>query len=102
MSPTRFGCLAGLFLTAGLMGCNREAGKSGPPPGNDRRADSIDSFRGSKAGDEREVGGIRLCWCPPGRFLMASPPDEPERRTDEAQVDVTMTEGFWMAKYEVT
>jgi formylglycine-generating enzyme required for sulfatase activity len=61
-----------------------------------------DSFLGSKAGDEREVAGIKLCWCPPGRFLMGSPPNEPERRPDEDQVVVTLTTGFWMGKYEAT
>jgi formylglycine-generating enzyme required for sulfatase activity len=60
------------------------------------------SFRGSKAGDTREVAGVKLCWCPPGRFRMGSPSDEPERRPDEAQVEVTLTKGFWMGKYEVT
>jgi Sulfatase-modifying factor enzyme 1 len=39
---------------------------------------------------------------PPGRFRMGSPPDEPERRSDEAQVDVTLTKGFWLGKYEAT
>jgi formylglycine-generating enzyme required for sulfatase activity len=33
---------------------------------------------------------------------MGSPPDEPERRPGEDQVEVTLTEGFWMGKYEVT
>jgi len=33
---------------------------------------------------------------------MGSPPDEPERNADEAQVEVTLTKGFWMGKYEVT
>jgi formylglycine-generating enzyme required for sulfatase activity len=33
---------------------------------------------------------------------MGSPPNEPERRPDEGQVDVTLTKGFWMAKFEVT
>jgi formylglycine-generating enzyme required for sulfatase activity len=33
---------------------------------------------------------------------MGSPPGEPERRSDEAQVEVTLTKGFWMCKYEVT
>src|SRR3954451_13928424 len=61
-----------------------------------------DAFVGSKAGDEREVGGVKLCWCPPGRFLMGSPPGEPERRPDETQVEVTLTRGFWMGKNEVT
>jgi formylglycine-generating enzyme len=60
------------------------------------------SFLGVKAGDEREVGGVKLCWCPPGRFIMGSPPGEPERRLDETQVEVTLTRGFWIGKYEVT
>lgn len=61
-----------------------------------------DSFSGSKAGEERAVRSVKVCWCPPGRFRMGSPPDEPEHRPDEAQVEVTLTRGFWMGKYEVT
>lgn len=45
---------------------------------------------------------ITLCWCPAGRFVMGSPPDEPERRPGEDQVDVVLTQGFWTAKYEAT
>jgi formylglycine-generating enzyme required for sulfatase activity len=33
---------------------------------------------------------------------MGSPLDEPGRRDDEAQVDVTFSSGFWIGKYEVT
>ena len=33
---------------------------------------------------------------------MGSPRDEPDHRPDEAQVEVTLTKGFWMGKYEVT
>lgn len=60
------------------------------------------SFAGAKAGDERRVAGVRLCWCPPGRFTMGSPPGEPERRPGEDQVEVRLTQGFWAGKYEVT
>lgn len=60
------------------------------------------AFDGSKPGQERTVAGIPFCWCPPGRFLMGSPPSEPERRPGEDQVEVTLTRGFWMAKYETT
>jgi formylglycine-generating enzyme required for sulfatase activity len=67
-----------------------------------RRSTNLDSFQGAKAGDAREIGGVQLVWCPPGRFRMGSPPDEVERRYDETQVDVTLTKGFWMGKYEVT
>lgn len=33
---------------------------------------------------------------------MGSPPEEPERRDDEGPVNVSITRGFWIGKYEVT
>lgn len=60
------------------------------------------SFCGSRPGQERVVVGMKLCWCPPGRFMMGSPSTEPDRRPGEDQVEVTLTKGFWTAKYEVT
>ena len=65
------------------------------------RAQTPGSFSGRSAGNERDVDGIKLCWCPAGRFTMGSPRREPERRPGEDQVEVTLTRGFWMAKYEV-
>jgi formylglycine-generating enzyme required for sulfatase activity len=61
-----------------------------------------DELDGTRAGAERTIAGIKLCWCPPGQFTMGSPPDEPERRPGETQVEVTLTRGFWVGKYEVT
>ena len=46
--------------------------------------------------------GIEMIWCPPGTFLMGSPAGEPERRDDEIQHEVTLTQGFWLGKYPVT
>jgi peptidyl-prolyl cis-trans isomerase A (cyclophilin A) len=94
--------MAGLCLMVGLTGCQREPATSVPPAVDGPFPIRADPFFGSKGGDEREVADVKLCWCPPGRFLMGSPPDEPERRPDEAQVEVTLTKGFWMGKYEVT
>lgn len=65
-------------------------------------ATAPDSFAGAQPGDEREVAGIKLCWCPPGRFVMGSPRSEPERRPGEDQVAVTLTRGFWIAKFEAS
>lgn len=86
MRPLACGVLAGLLLAA----------LSGHPAQGAAPASS------PRAGDERTIGGVRLCWCPPGTFRMGSPPDEPGRRADEAQVDVTLSTGFWTGKYEVT
>lgn len=95
------GQLLGLLIIVGMTGC-----QSAPPTKDLAAVDGssltpADSFVGSSAGDAREVDGIKLCWCPPGRFRMGSPPDELERRPDERQVDVTLTRGFWIGKYEV-
>jgi formylglycine-generating enzyme required for sulfatase activity len=62
----------------------------------------LSDYDGVRAGDGRRIAGIELSWCPPGSFTMGSPADEPERRPDERQVQVTLTRGFWIAKYEAT
>ena len=46
-----------------------------PHPAFRTRHSPPSAFRGSKPGDEREVAGVKLCWCPPGKFIMGSPPD---------------------------
>jgi len=102
MSRTGCGWWAGFLLTVGLAGCQGDAARNAPPKSDDLPPAPADAFVGSKGGDEREVAGIKLCWCPPGKFTMGSPADEPERRPDESQVEVTLTRGFWMGKYEVT
>lgn len=44
----------------------------------------------------------RFRWCPPGRFMMGSPPNETERWKDETFHPVTLTCGFWMLETPVT
>jgi formylglycine-generating enzyme required for sulfatase activity len=39
----------------------------------------------------------RFRWIAPGRFLMGSPENEPERLDNEAQHPVTLTQGYWLA-----
>ena len=39
----------------------------------------------------------RMRWIPPGRFMMGSPKDEPERLEDEGpQHEVTISKGYWL------
>jgi formylglycine-generating enzyme len=56
----------------------------------------------TEAGDACEVAGLELRWCPAGRFRMGSPTDEVGRRGDEGPVEVTLSQGFWIGKFEVT
>src|SRR5258708_5503266 len=90
-----------LLLVFALIGCQRDAATIVSPP-RDESPSRVDPFAGSKAGDARDVAGVKLCWCQAGKFLMGSPPGEPLRRPDENQVEVTLTKGFWTAKYETT
>ena len=61
-------------------------------------------FLGQKAGETRSDNGLKmiLAWCPPGNFTMGSPQSEKDRGADEDQVQVTLTNGFWLGQTEVT
>ncbi len=89
-------CLKLLLLSAGMLGGMLVS----PSIANEPNA--AHAFDGDRAGAEREIVGIALCWCPPGTFLMGSPVTEPERQPGENQVEVTLTKGFWIAKFEAT
>ena len=45
--------------------------------------------------------GMKFCWCPPGKFSMGSSPTEKEHNW-EREVDVTLTQGFWLGTFLVT
>jgi sulfatase modifying factor 1 len=85
-------CL-GVAVAAGLL--NRSLGYAGD-------ADGARYVPDMKDGVAHQAGRVQLVWCPSGRFLMGSPPNEPERRADEAQTEVRLTQGFWVGKYPVT
>jgi formylglycine-generating enzyme required for sulfatase activity len=46
--------------------------------------------------------GMAFVYIPAGRFTMGSPEDEPGRKKDEKQFEVTLTKGFYMQTTEVT
>jgi formylglycine-generating enzyme required for sulfatase activity len=90
-----------LAVSLSLLGACRQ--EESPALGRvDAVLASRSPFDGSSAGEERDIIGVKVCWCPPGTFTMGSPVDEPERRPGETQREVTLTKGFWMAKYELT
>jgi formylglycine-generating enzyme required for sulfatase activity len=45
---------------------------------------------------------LEMIWVEPGTFAMGSPWSEPDRLSDETQHEVTLTKGYWLAKYELT
>ena len=54
------------------------------------------------AGETRTFDGMEFQWCPPGTFMMGSPDLEAGRSSDEPQHQVTISQGFWLGKHEVT
>jgi hypothetical protein len=84
----------GLTAIAVLILSNPALGQSGAGIGQQRKIQETNSFAGAKAGSAIAVGGVKLCWCPAGRFQMGSPPGEAGRRDDEAQVELTSSNGF--------
>ena len=45
---------------------------------------------------------LEMIWVEPGSFTMGSPVGEAGRGTDENETQVTLTQGFYLGKYEVT
>ena len=45
---------------------------------------------------------LEMIWVEPGTFTMGSPTSEAGRSTNETQHEVTLTQGFYLGKYEVT
>jgi formylglycine-generating enzyme required for sulfatase activity len=101
ISPNRRRFLTEVTSAAVGMAVARSAAQT-TSSGSMAKSEQTGAFRGVKAGEERELEQTRLCWCPPGRFLMGSPHNEPGRRADEEQVEVTISRGFWTSKSEVT
>jgi formylglycine-generating enzyme required for sulfatase activity len=48
------------------------------------------------------ANNLEMIFCPPGTFTMGSPTTEADRGLDETQHQVTLTNGFYLGKYEVT
>jgi len=86
---------------------HRELAKSAKEKAEREAAEAVERFAGKQAGQEKSfeiAPGVKMtfCWCPAGNFTMGSPESEEDRGSDEKQVKVTLTKGFWMAKTEVT
>jgi formylglycine-generating enzyme len=91
-----------LWIGFALLLGRESVSESDSSAGRSVAASSRVAIVGTKAGDAREIAGLELRWCPPGRFRMGSPMDEPGRRGEEGPVEVTLSQGFWIGKYEAT
>ncbi|MFO0977815.1 MAG: formylglycine-generating enzyme family protein [Planctomycetaceae bacterium] len=62
------------------------------------------SIVGMKSGEIRSENsaGIRMVWIAADRFTMGSPQDEKGNDANEGQVEVSLTESFWLGQTEIT
>lgn len=92
-------CLAlQVTLSAAEVSTDREESA-----GNFRPALSIKRLNGRVAGQESQNSiGMILCWCPAGKFVMGSSLDASYHEFDEGPVNVNLSRGFWIGKFEVT
>jgi formylglycine-generating enzyme required for sulfatase activity len=89
---------------AGCLGCWLLGCSNSDQRDTSATNSGADALRGKKAVDVRADNSLKmkLVWCPPGTFMMGSPLSEKYHGIDEIQVEVALTEGFWLGKYEVT
>jgi formylglycine-generating enzyme len=88
----QFVCVAA--LCAGVA----RADKPAPPK------HAASTFVGTKAGQRvyDNCLSTELVWIPPGKFLMGSPKSENGPAGADKQVPVTLTQGYWLGRFEVT
>jgi formylglycine-generating enzyme required for sulfatase activity len=73
-------------------------------PGQENVQEEQQDPSANRAGDTYTVPDLSLemIWVDPGTFTMGSPTSEAGRKSNETQHEVTLTNGFWLGKYEVT
>ena len=86
--------LCALLYVACLTGCGSDE-LTGPVDGRHATGDLVVEIPGGAK--------MAFMWIEAGTFMMGSPESEPGRTSDEGpQHQVTLTEGFYLGKYEVT
>ena len=71
--------------------------------GNPATATRTVTVVGNRTVDLNATVAMDMIWCPPGTFTMGSPTTEAGRQADrEDEHNVSLTQGFYLGKYEVT
>ncbi|MGQ0633099.1 MAG: SUMF1/EgtB/PvdO family nonheme iron enzyme [Planctomycetaceae bacterium] len=88
-------CAAAVLLSVLRVGAEPEAAKANKAAG--------DTMVGKEAGQVRDDNGLKMkfVWCPPGAFTMEQV-DRVGASTTVTPVNVFLTRGYWLGKYEVT
>jgi len=83
-------------------GATSRARNTAPPEAATQAKTELAAAPVHEPGEERTFDGIEFVWIPPGTFLMGSPEHEQAPADEKPQHRVTLTQGFWLGKYEVT
>jgi formylglycine-generating enzyme required for sulfatase activity len=71
--------------------------------GNTATANRTVTVVGNRSVDLNATVAMDMLWCSPGTFTMGSPTTETGRQSDrEDEHNVSLTQGFYLGKYEVT
>jgi sulfatase modifying factor 1 len=92
-----------VLMCLGLFGCS----KPEVPTTGEQKApvkELVKAPTGPAKGESFSIPFVNLdmLWCKPGTFIMGSPEDEKDREDNETQHEVTLTQGFYLGKHEVT
>lgn len=99
----------GMLAMAGQFGCQyyqqQDVQQQQSEEQSEHKSDPLSGVQTepeTAATEVKKLGGMSFVWCPPGTFQMGSPETEKDRKGNEKQVEVTLSQGFWMGKTEVT
>jgi sulfatase modifying factor 1 len=103
MKASDYKTLLMILMCLCLFGC----GKPEAPTTGEQKAPAkelVKASTGPVKGESSSIPDLNLdmLWCKPGTFMMGHPEDVRHRWRDETQHKVTLTQGFWLGKHEVT
>lgn len=114
MSRTKMAAVAIAVLVAVAVGfklfsggndsTEDELSKGDGSPVAAKKSTTAKSLTGQRAGEEWKANGLKMPfrWCPAGSFYMGSPKTARIHYDDETLVNVSLSQGFWIGRYEVT
>ena len=91
-----------LFVCVGVSVCGTASGFGASPEPTSEAGKTLSSEtvpRGHRVIPDLK---LELNWIPPGSFLMGSPSELAKNKAETPQVQVTITQGFWLGRTEVT
>jgi formylglycine-generating enzyme required for sulfatase activity len=93
------------FVALLMVGCGEDdTATSAPEPSREPSPAPVNLSTSAVEGKPFAIADLSMdmLWVKPGTFEMGSPPEEEDRRDNETQHTVTLTEGYWLGKHPVT